>query len=217
MTTTTTSTRDHAIAHRARQSGKKRARDHSIASTHGTTAMTTTAATATCDANDSPSLSSDFDLFEHVFRDFEAAQGEGLVDAGDAEHESAMRLTDETDAAFEAVMSTIERDMKWNEMPREEGANAVRVKDVKVKCSSCKHTLLKDVDFAPGKKTCTSCLEKHRNYEQRKRNKKLEQESGGLKFSKVWNGLQSGNSYARAATVVARSRRGAAIADADAD
>ena len=150
----------------------------------------------------SPSASSEFDLFEQVFREFDARGLEGDDDA-------TLRLTDMADATFQDVMNTIEHDVEVGVRRADVRVNAVRVRDVKLKCSSCKHTKVKDVDFAPGKKTCASCLEKHRNYEQRKRTKRLEAESDNARYVQVWNAAQTGNSYARAAEAVRRSRRAA--------
>jgi len=155
------------------------------------------------DAPHSPSVSSEFDLFERVLREFDARGLEGDDDA-------TLRLTDVEDVTFQEVMNRIEHDIEVGIRRADVRVNAVRVKDVKLKCSSCKHTKVKDVDFAPGKKTCASCLEKHRNYEQRKRTKRLEAESDNARYMKVWNAAQTGNSYARASEAVRRSKRAAA-------
>ena len=151
----------------------------------------------------SPIVSSEYDLFEQVLREFDARGLEGDDDA-------TLRLMDVEDVTFQEVMNTIEHDIEVGIRRVDVRVNAVRVKDVKLKCSSCKHTKVKDVDFAPGKKTCAACLEKHRNYEQRKRTKRLEAESDNARYTKVWNAAQTGNSYARAAEAVRWSRRAAA-------
>lgn len=145
------------------------------------------------------------EVFERVFRACDDEQFE--LARRDATSDGGLR-----DVSFDAVMNSIEREVATKfERVNRRPMSLSRARDVKMKCSSCKHVLVKDVDFTPGKKTCNICLEKHRKYEQRKRTKKVETAKEAVHFSPVWNAMSSGNSYARAADVVRGSRREAAF------